>query len=210
MSTALTLFAALLTGLAAGPAKPFKVDLNPPLGRSDMLTPDWENWTVSDSSTARTFGDVTITLKSEAPLLGRLFKPNLVYGATMASDGIYTSGPLELVIEGLAPGTHRLVTYHNWLVDTQPASFSIKIDGVVRVDHLRPTTKVHSDNDTALAYLEFEAGERPVVVRFEPEGGGGGEIILNGFEVDTSDPRRGRSSRRRPTGTSTPTRMRGR
>jgi hypothetical protein len=187
MTTPLVLCAMLFPALVSGPGKPLKVDLNPPLGRSDLLTPDWENWAVTDTEMERTFDGVTVALKSRAPLRGCWYKPNLL-GATMASDGMAAVGPLELVITGLAPGRHTLVTYHNWLENSTPGLFSIKVDGALRVGGLRPTTKVRSDTDPTLSYLEFEATNRAVVVTIAPDDPGAGQVVLNGFELDTSDP----------------------
>src|SRR5688572_4382066 len=68
-----------------------RVDLNPDNGRSDVLTREWENWPVRDgaASVSRTFGTVTVTLRSAGNTGGGLtanwWKPGLDYPARMAS-----------------------------------------------------------------------------------------------------------------------------
>jgi hypothetical protein len=180
--------AAWLAAVPAGAGAPLKVDLNPPLGRADILTPEWENWSVEGAAPERAFGAVSVTLRSRAPLRGVWYKPTLADGSTMASDGVAAAGPIEIVLSGLAPGSHSLVTYHNWLDATEPGRFSVQVDGDVRASRLRPTIRARADTDTTVAFVEFEAKGTPVVVTIEPEDAGRGEVILNGFELDTSDP----------------------
>jgi hypothetical protein len=188
-SAAMTL--ALLLPAAAGPATPLRVDLNPANGRADVLTRGWENWAVEGPAPSRAFGALGVTLRSPSPVAVRWYKPLLVFGATMTSDGAAADGTLEMVISGLTPGRHTLATYHNLVTDVPLGRYQIFVDGVPKVDGLRPTTKVHNDADAACAYLEFTAAGPPVVITFKADGAGPGrEVILNGFEIDTPDPNR--------------------
>lgn len=184
----------LLAVLAAAAAAegPLRVDLNPDNGRSDIRTPEWENWPVKGGSASRKFGAVTVTLRSpSAPLAVRWYKPLLVFGATMTSDGLAAPGTLELVFTGLAPGRHTLATFHNLLAEGPPPHYEVAVDGVAKVDDLRPTTRVHNDADAACAYVAFNAvADKPVVIAIRAKGDPKDEVILNGFELDGSDPTR--------------------
>jgi hypothetical protein len=188
----LHLAVAILIGMSAAVRdRPLRVDVNPDIRRPDMFTRDWDNWTVSATSLSRTFGRVTVTFKGASAPRGLLFKPNYVHGATMASDGVSFEGPVEMVIAGLSPGKHSLVTYHNQLEDAPSSRYDIRVDGVVKVEKLRPTTKAHGVTDVSYGYVEFEATDRPVVVSFTSDDSGTNRgIIINGFEIDTADPRK--------------------
>jgi hypothetical protein len=172
---------------ADGPAGPLRVDLNPPNRRSDILTKGWENWALEGAQPSRTFGAIGVTLRSGSPLAVRWYKPLLVHGATMTADGIAAPGSLEMIVTGLSPGRHTLATYHNLLTDGPASRYEISVDGVTKVDGLRPTTKVHNDADAACSYLEIDATGKPVHVSIRSKDGRS-EVILNGFEIDTPDP----------------------
>ena len=177
------------SGLLAAHPTSLRVDVNPPINRSDLVTRDWENWTVSDAALSRTFGGVTVTFKSASALRGWLFKPNLVYGATMASDGVAFADSVDVIVTGLTPGRHTLVTYHNQLQDAPTSRYDIRVDGAPRVSGLKPGTKAHGDTDVTYAYLDLEAAGKPVVVSFKADGSGkNNDVIINGFEIDTPDP----------------------
>ena len=187
----LTLLAALLA-LAFPARAEVKVDLSINQLRSDILTRGWENWLVKDGpSASRNFDGVTVTLRGDGgAVTGGWWKPGIGAGATMASDGVFVKGmrkvALEIVLDGLAPGRHSLVTYHNWLWENSPpAPLDISMDGQSAVRALKPSALVTDDADAASAFIEFtaEAG-RSVIVRIEAEG----TAVLNGLELDTPDP----------------------
>ncbi len=182
---------ALLVVAAASRAEtPLRVDLNPDNGRGDVLTRESENWPVSGQTPSRTFGGVTVTFRSSSPLAVRWYKPLLVFGATMTSDGIAADGSLEMVLSGLTPGRHTLAAFHNLVTDAPPGHYEVLVDGVPVLKDIRPTTKVHDDSDAACSYVEFKASEKPVVITYRAAGGEGREVIVNGFEIDTPDPNR--------------------
>jgi hypothetical protein len=172
--------------------RPLRVDLNPANGRADVLTPGWETWAFEPASPSRSFGPVTVTLQSPSPLTVRWYKPLLVYGATMTSDGVAAAGTLEMVIDGLRPGRHSLATFHSRLIDTPPARYEVAVDGAPQGSGLFPTSKVHDDADAACSFVEFEAAGdgAPAVVSIKAVGDGDREVILNGFEIDAPDPNR--------------------
>src|SRR5262249_52465255 len=66
----------------------------------------------------------------------------------------------------------------------------VLVNGANKIQSLRPTVRVHADADAACAYVAFDADGGPVVVTIKAAGGGDGEVIVNGFEVDTPDPNR--------------------
>ena len=170
-----------------------KVDLSINQSRSDILTRGWENWLVQDgASVSRKFGGVTVTLRGDGGAVsGGWWKPGIGAGATMASDGVFVKGArkvaLEIVLDGLAPGRHSLVTYHNWLWENSPpAPLEITVDGQPAVRTLKPSALVTDDADAASAFTEFTArAGKSVIVRIEAEG----TAVLNGFELDTPNPR---------------------
>lgn len=187
MNVSHVIISSLMLAVGVGAAAPLRVDLNPNNGRGDVLSPWRENWPFDPAKPSRTFGGLSVSLRSASPLVVRWYKPLLVHGATMTSDGVAAQGSLEIVIGGLEPGRHSLATFRNRLSDGEAPVYSIAVDGVPRLDGVRPTTKVHDDADATCGYLEFEAGEQPVVVTIAA-GGGDREVILNGFEVDAPDP----------------------
>ncbi len=173
---------------AAAEGGPLRVDLNPANGRADILTPGAENWAFDVASPSRNFDGVLVALRSPSPLVVRWYKPLLVHGATLTSDGVAADGSLEIVLSGLSSGRHTLATFHSLLTDVPPGRYSVSVDGRVRVEGLRPTVKVHRDEDAACSFVEFTAGEAPVVVTITAAEGPNREVILNGFEVDMSNP----------------------
>jgi len=165
-----------------------RVDINAATDRRDVLTSGWENWKIADGPSAtQKFGDITVTLRAPgSAVTGTMNKYGLDTGATMATDGATAkSGPLELVISGLSPGKHTLVTYHNLLAEGATARYSISLDGKA-VKEVTPSAHATSDEDVASAFIEFDAQSgKDIVVTIKPESGA---IILNGFAIDVVDP----------------------
>lgn len=170
---------------AAGP----RVDLSADNGRADVLAPGWEHWRVPEKSAAGAkFGEITATLRAVGEnnkLTTPWWKPGFDHPARMASDGVVVTGALELTLSGLTAGKHTLATYHNALTDAAPARITISVQGASVA--VTPSSQVKHDADAASAYVAFtaEAG-KDVVVRFAPEAKG--SVVLNGFEIDRSDP----------------------
>jgi Protein of unknown function (DUF3826) len=166
-----------------------RVDLNQDNGRGDVLSPGWDNWRIpeKDAATAK-FGDITMSLRAVGPnarLATGWWKPGFDYPARMASDGVSAAGKLELTLGGLSAGKHSLATFHNTFTDAKPARITVAIAGGGSVT-VTPTSRVKHDADAATAFVEFDAvGGKVVVVTFTPESG---SVILNGFEIDRSDP----------------------
>jgi hypothetical protein len=189
----------LLTLAAAAPAAELKVDLNPPDTRKDLLTPHWENWAWHEGqSGSQTFGAVTVTFRAvpDGMLTPVLFKGSLDFGATMAADGITlknstNASGIEMVVGGLTPGKHSIVTYHNEVRDhVLPAVMDVFVGDDQKVKGLVSTYRATNDYEAASAFLEVEAvAGKDVVVRFQPERSSANRnLIINGFEIDAGNP----------------------
>lgn len=180
---------------AASPGLPIRVDLGKDTGRSDTANPYWTEWQVPDGQLAqRDFGPISVTLRAlgeSQQITGKWHKPGLATGAKVATDGISVeneSGPavLEISIAGLSPGRHSLVTHHNALQEGVFQTFTLGQSSKTQ-QQVTPTTLVTSNEAAASGYLELDAQDgQPVVVRLSAASGG---IILNGLEIDGSNPR---------------------
>jgi len=181
-------------------AAELKVDLNPPDARKDILTPHWENWAWHEgASGSQTYGNVTVTFRATAnELIAPVwFKGLLDSGATMAADGIAlknstNAGGIEMVISGLTPGKHSVVTYHNELRDhVAPAVLNVFVGGEQKVTGLVATYRATNDYEVASAFLEVEAvAGKDIVIRFRPESSSANQSpVINGFEIDSANPR---------------------
>ncbi|HXT12167.1 MAG TPA: thrombospondin type 3 repeat-containing protein [Candidatus Angelobacter sp.] len=186
------------TFAAGAHADTVKVDLNTSDGRKDLLTPHWDNWAWHEgASGSERFGNVTVTFHAATneTLSPVLFKGLIDYGVTMGADGITVKAPgnggIEMVLSGLTPGKHSLVTYHNELRDVTPAPFDVSVNGATRITHFEPSVRATNDYDVASAYLEFDArAGKDVVVRFQPDQSGGNRsVVINGFAIDAPNPR---------------------
>ncbi len=179
-------------------AEVLKVDLNPPDGRADLLTPHWENWAWHEGkSGTQTFGPVTVTFRAvpEGVLAPVLFKGLLDYNAHMACDGIavkdsVNGGGLDMIISGLTPGPHTIVTWHNEIRDLAPATFDVSVGGTTQIRDFTPTKRATNDYEVASIYLEINAvAGKDVVIHFLPQKSGANRsLIINGFEIDTVNP----------------------
>jgi hypothetical protein len=197
MKFVIRIFYVLLATGTIACADALKVDLNPPENRKDILTPHWENWTWHGAkSSSQVFGQVTVTFRPLPPageIAPILFKGLLDDGATMAADGIVSKndGGIEMIISGLSPGEHTVVTYHNEIRDVAPAKFDVFVGGELRIKGLSPSLCATNDYQVASAFVEVEAkAGKDVVIRFQPESSSPNHgLVINGFEIDTVNPR---------------------
>ena len=191
---------ALTVWSVGGQAAELKVDLNPPERRTDILTPHWENWAWPEGpSGSRDFADVTVTFRA-APagvLAPVLFKGLLDYGAHMACDGIVVKEPagdngFDMILNGLTPGKHTIVTYHNEVRDLAPASFDVLVGETLQIKSFTPTKRATNDYEVGSVFLEIDAvAGKDVVIRFRPERSDANRsLIINGFAIDAPDPHR--------------------
>lgn len=202
MRPAFLLLAAGATCLSAAIAGPLRVDLNPDNGRGDVLSPGIQNWPIAAGrEVSRDFGPLTITLRRPgSPATGLIagwWKAGYDSGAVLASDGVTVAGnerdgQIEMVVRGLSPGRHAIVTYHNHWEMANLGPMSVFVDGVQRKSGIRPTTRASNDDDCTTAFVEVEAkAGQDVVLRFQPEeSDASGRVVLNGFAIDVPDPAR--------------------
>ena len=191
------LCALMLRGIA-GPAAELRVDLNPPERRTDILTPHEENWAWhAGQSGSRTFDSITVLFRAMpgGNLTPVLFKALLDYNAPLACDGFVTADSggdrgFDMVISGLSPGKHTIVTYHNEVRNVAPAGFDVLVDGKLQIKDFAPTKRATNDDEVASTFLEVNAtAGKDVVLQFRPEPSGANRsLIINGFAIDVPDP----------------------
>jgi hypothetical protein len=178
---------AALSALIATHALAFQVDLNADNDRKDQLSDGWSNWRVpSETSTAtETFDNVTVTLRSTTgELASAMWKNGYDTNATVPSDGVTAKG-IEIVLSGLTPGRHSLVTYHNH-TDDKAAVAPIHVRVQDSKATVTPTMRVTDHYDAATAYVAFDAREgEDVVITLSSDSG---NVVLNGMQLDVSDP----------------------
>lgn len=174
--------------LMTAPVWAFRVDLNADNDRKDQLSPGWTNWRVPDSvSEAHLDVDsVRLTLQSDQGTLTTvMWKAGYDTSATVTSDGVMASG-LKIIFHGLSPGQHSLVTYHNLTDDKiRPDPIQIRVQSSQIV--VTPTIRVSEQFDAATGYVTFQAEQGKDVV-IELMSALGGRVILNGLELDVSNP----------------------
>jgi hypothetical protein len=191
-----SLMVAPRTSAVAG--QPLHVDVSPRFDRKDHLSRDLTNWIIApDEPASITLNGIEFTIRptdDNTPLKADWWKAGLVYDATMASDGVYVEagGGLKLTLQGLTPGRHSLVTYHNSLWDADLVPFDVMAGGKPVVSAVKPSRRVTDDADAASAYVEFEAAAgQEVVIEFRPhDPNAASRVVLNGLELDTVDPAR--------------------
>jgi hypothetical protein len=191
---------ATLGGLSIARADEIRADLGAP-GRSDTGAPHFVEWPFNPASPSMKFGAMTVALtnagKIGSGLQAKVFKSGLDYGARLACDGVTIEngdggGELEMIVSGLAPGPHTIVTYHNSLLgrDKPLSRFNLLVNDTLALSHLQPTFRATNDYDVTTACVRIMAETGGVVVlRFVPIGPAAvTNIMLNGFAIDTGDP----------------------
>jgi hypothetical protein len=162
-----------------------RVDLSPDNGRHDVMTPEWENWRIKDGGeSTQSFGPITVHLRpSKGTLTTFFWKGGLDTGATMSCDGV-SAAELQLVLTGLTPGHHALVTYHNSPQISAPA---MEIAATGKLSNVQSTSRVQNDADAAFTFIEFDAiAGQDAVFTIRPTSGN--VAILNGFAIDVANP----------------------
>ncbi len=182
--------------------EPLRVDLSPDNGRADVLARGVEHWRFADADSAtRRFGGVTITLRRVGSvgsgLTANWWKAGFDFNAALVSDGVTVKdgdrgGQIEMLIGGLRPGRHSLVTYHNGWQTAPLSGLRIAVDGHERLRDVKPSARVTDDADAATAFLEVIAEvDTPVRILFTPDGTGAiDNVVINGFAIDVADPTR--------------------
>ncbi|MCR8666763.1 fibronectin type III domain-containing protein [Aestuariibaculum sp. M13] len=159
---------------------------------SEVHDPLYKEWVINEGTLdEKNFEEVTVKLQGN-------FKSNWVkigmsapHYAQLVSDGLISNEPVEVVISGLKPGKHSLLTFHNTfdkLENKGISNLKISVNGQL-VETITPSNRAFSKVDAGTAYLKFIAeANKDVVVRFESENNSdASEIVINGFEIDTPD-----------------------
>jgi len=169
---------------------PARIDISAATGRRDAETFAWQEWEIKEATeVSERFGDTKVTLRSKAGELSGFFrKAGLVTGATLASDGVRSTSPIEIVIEGLSPGRHTLVAYHN-MVSDQPAG-ELELSIGEQSSRAEPTYRSPDDYSLAANFVEFEAKAGQAVLATIAGKQPNAVVVLNGIEIDSNDPRR--------------------
>ncbi|WP_146166517.1 Ig-like domain-containing protein [Mucilaginibacter yixingensis] len=180
-----------------------KVDLNTAERRTaEVNEQGYTAWAVkAGDADAMTLKGVTITFTKKAGdghIASGYYKTAIQapYYARLAGDGLMldggnTAAAIEMRISGLPAGQHTLLTYHNSLNGKVAAgdAISISVDGQQQVAKLVPTVRVHENAACETAFLKINAQKgKDVVVLFQNTlDAVGHNIIINGFELNTSD-----------------------
>jgi hypothetical protein len=190
------IFLPLLLAVLAAEAAEIKVDLGL-AARPGAGATHFTEWRFDPAQPATNFGDITVTLRaadSATKLDGALYKGGLDVASMLTCDGVVASGgALEMVISGLAPGAHTVTTYHNSL--QPPAKFVCPLEtfvnGIASEQRVTPTAQVSNDHDAATAFFQVNVEKGgAVTLKFSPVGTNGiRDVTLNGFEIDTPNPK---------------------
>lgn len=153
----------------------------------EVHDPEYEPWLIGEAGDLKKeFGEITVQLNGD--MQSGWYKTNIQapHYARLVSDGLMATGELEMIIRGLLPGTHSLLSFHNRF-DGQESTDISPVDIFVngkKVEMVRPTHKSTSTIDAAMVYTRFHVKkDESVTVRFvskEP----GEKLVVNGFELD--------------------------
>lgn len=152
----------------------------------------YQSWVINEGThDEKTFNDVTIKLNGT-------FKSNWVkigmsapHYAQLVSDGLISNEAVEVVISGLKPGKHSLLTFHNTFDNLKGKGvtpINVYINNELATT-ITPSNRAFSKVDAGTAYLKFKAeAGKDVVIRFESEHASEtSPLVINGFEIDTPD-----------------------
>lgn len=170
-------------------AEPLRIDLSAATGRRDAETFAWSEWEINEAGeSSKEFAGTNVALRSNAgQLSGFLWKPGLATGATLASDGVKSLNPIEVVIEGLPPGPHTLITYHNFVSQQPTGKIELSIAG--QSSSVEPTYRSPDDFGLSANCVEFEAKEGEPVTAIIAGAESDAAVVLNGLEIDGNNPR---------------------
>ncbi len=187
-------------------AEHIKVDMDT---RGDATAAGFTSWQASHGL-SKSFGDLTVSLALLNPPSSTDWKINWYnkdglnkYELAMdcfyanfddgtSSHPSYQGGTIVMTLEGLTPGAHTVISYHNapWPVSKYGraiCSCQIHVDDIKQLI-IQPSQYVTDDTDITSTFFTVEAvAGQPVVIRFEPVGDSATELctaVLNGFEID--------------------------
>lgn len=181
---------------------------------SEVTEPDYIPWPVNRcEKESKTFDNgMTITVSGSegaSAVASNWNKQTVQAGMKLFGDGVYacniengnaikiTEGPTALVltIEGLAPGQHSLIAYHNNTDKNQVLPpIRVDVNGEVRLENVKYST--NADNlkasEVGRSYVEFEVTDgTPVVIKYMTVPADGQTysttaVMINGLEFDTN------------------------
>ncbi|KAF4992967.1 hypothetical protein FDECE_13551 [Fusarium decemcellulare] len=162
-----------------------------------LSDPDYNLWRINGSApaparfSANGLGFTLSTTETGAKLSGGVNKP--VYtkplpsvGQRLIGTGITTKadgGSIKLTITGLPAGQHSISTWHNsWADLDKIPTVAVTIDGVSKISGRPQSAQERNMFDSAASFAFFESTGGTVKVVYKPTGG---NIYLNGFEIDS-------------------------
>ncbi len=187
-------------------AQPLRIDLDV---RRDSTAAGFESWRPEEGF-QRSFGNVKISFElleppADTKLAISWHNKDGLKGYKLAMDCLYAQkedgknahpsfagGTIRITLEGLSPGRHTLLTYHNapWPAERFGKTISpcrIRLNGQT-VRTVQPTQAAADDRLITTAFFEFTAEDgKPVMMDLEPTGKPEEQIctaVLNGFEID--------------------------
>lgn len=174
-------------------SRPLRVDINAD-NRADMRTDGWENWLASENNAKRSFGNLTVSLRSgnergRISLVGD--KSIVVHGVTLGADAVVatseTQAVLEIVLEGLDTGPHSFLGYHHAIGDHY-GTYTVTVNGQT-VEGVQPSQQAFHNDEVESSFVEFTAiAGVPTIVRILSVGGT--RVLLSGFAIDSDNPRK--------------------
>ena len=209
MKNRFTLFAMLLISTGILAQSPVKVDFDKDERALDEVhEPGYESWVITNCvDTTKVINGIKITMANGKESDGASLKSHwhkvgiqAPYYARLVSDGLTVNGgdmyaEIDMTIEGLAPGSHSLLTYHNTLDSPDDKTFGmidVFVNGELKVEGLMQSNRALSTYDAATAYVTFDVKENePVVVTFrsneDSPSDASWNIVINGFCLDVPD-----------------------
>lgn len=197
---------AILMGFSAMAQSPIvKVDLNMS-GRPEQETndPNYLPWIPDNAATsAKTANGVTFTLKKAGSngtaLRMTYYKAGIQQPsyARLGSDAVYIDGgnagaQIELVITGLATGTHSLMAFHNSPDNPETNTFApinIFVNGTQVLSNVAHSARALTLETTQSSYVTFSAtAGQAVTIAYRAVTSGSQNnknVYINGFELNT-------------------------
>jgi len=176
MKNRFTLFAMLLISTGILAQSPVKVDFDKDERALDEVhEPGYESWVITNCvDTTKVINGIKITMANGKESDGASLKSHwhkvgiqAPYYARLVSDGLTVNGgdmyaEIDMTIEGLAPGSHSLLTYHNTLDSPDDKTFGmidVFVNGELKVEGLMQSNRALSTYDAATAYVTFDYGK---------------------------------------------------
>ena len=175
------------------------VDIQPPVGRSDMTAPGMYAWNLTKNRVQQLdLGQITLSLRlhgANASMTPGLWKPGYDHPARMISDGVVVVGDrkdtrLDLVLSGLPPGRHSLRSYHNAYAEHVPNQVAVSIHGEI-CDQTSHSFRERVNDRSATLWCEFDVErDEDVVLTFSVPTEASEDrchFVLNGLALDACD-----------------------